>query len=208
MAQWLNLAIALLRQIVAFDIELQCAAKGDVEYLEPFANGEDRQTARERFHYGCELPTVALRIGLFVQQRRIQNFLVQEFRRNIRAACEQQTVHSIERNIANPRIPDFDLRMASENRAKPFRIFRTHPRGQIWHKDYFFRQITSSLFRLSINASTLPVSFVRKRMRPSTPLRKKMSHASGESSSRLPFRLTTNLSPCRVTVRVCPGASS
>ena len=68
MAQWLNVAVALLRQIVAFDVELQCASKGDIEYLQPLANGEDRQPARERFPDGRKFPAVAFRVDLLVQQ--------------------------------------------------------------------------------------------------------------------------------------------
>ena len=80
MAQWLDFAIELFRQVVAFDVELQCAAKGDVEYLKPLANGEDRQPTRERFLDGGKFPTVALRVDLFVQHRRIENLLAQKFR--------------------------------------------------------------------------------------------------------------------------------
>jgi hypothetical protein len=52
----------------------------------------------------------------------------------------------------------------------------------------FFFQMMSSLFRRSIRASTLPSVPRRKRMRPSTPFRKKMSGDSGKSCSRFPFR--------------------
>ncbi len=68
MVQRLNVAVTLLRQIVAFDVELQCAPKGDIEYLKSLANGEDRQPARERFPDGGKFPAVAFRVDLFVQQ--------------------------------------------------------------------------------------------------------------------------------------------
>src|SRR6476659_11107567 len=61
----------------------------------------------------------------------------------------------------------------------------THPGGFAKgssgnRKDYFvLRQITSSLLRRSTNASILPVASQRNRIRPSTPLRKKISDVSG-----------------------------
>src|SRR5881397_3629228 len=134
MAQWLNVAIALLGQIVAFDIELQCAAKGNIEELKPLANGEDRQPALERFLHGGKFPAVALRINLFIQERRIENFLAQEFRRNIGTAGEQESIHLVQANISISAIPEFDFGMPAEDRAKPFCIFRSYPCGQIWHR--------------------------------------------------------------------------
>ena len=134
MAQWLNFAIALLGQIVAFDIELQCPAKGDIEHLKPLANGEDRQPALERFLHGGKFPAVALRINLFIQERRIENFLAQKFRRNIGTAGEQESIHLVQANISISRIPDFDFGMLTENRAKPFCIFRSYPRGEVGHE--------------------------------------------------------------------------
>src|SRR5437667_4822678 len=134
MAQWLDFAIALLGQIVAFDVELQCAAKGDIEYLKPLANSEDRQPARERFLHGSKFPAVARRIDLFVQERWIENFLAQKFRRNIGTACEEETIHLVQANTSASRIPDVDFRMLTENRAKPFCIFRSYPGCQIWHR--------------------------------------------------------------------------
>jgi hypothetical protein len=134
MAQRLNVAVALLRQIVAFDIELQCAAKGDIEYLKPLANGEDRQSALERFLHGGKFPAVALRINLFIQERRIENFLAQKFWRNIGTAGEQETIHLVQANISISRVPDFDFGMLTENRAKPFCIFRSYPRSEVGHE--------------------------------------------------------------------------
>src|ERR1041385_8532767 len=83
MSQQLNLAIALFRQIVAFDVQLQCAAKGDIEYLDALANGEDRQAALERVLHSGEFPAIAFRFDLLVEHRRIENFLAQKFRCNI-----------------------------------------------------------------------------------------------------------------------------
>ena len=134
MAQRLNVAIALLGQIVAFDIELQCAAKGDIEYLKPLANGEDRQPALERFLHGGKFPAVTFRVDPFVQHRRIENLLAQEFRRNIGTTCEQETIYLVQAKISTSRIPDFDFGMLAENRAKPFCILRSYPRSQIWHR--------------------------------------------------------------------------
>ena len=135
MAQWLNVAIALLGQILALDIELQCAAKGDIEYLKSLTNGEDRQAARKRFAHSCKFPSVAFRVALFVQHRRIENFLAQKFRRNIGPACEQETIHLVQANISTSRIPDFDFGMLTENRAKPFCVFRSYPSCEIGHEE-------------------------------------------------------------------------
>ena len=134
MAQWLDFAIALLGQIVAFDVELQCAAKGNIEYLKPLANSEDRPPARERFLHGRKFPAIAFRVDLFVQHRRIENFLAQKFRRNIRTASGQETIHLVQANISTSRIPDFDFGMPAENRATPFCIFRSYPGCQICHR--------------------------------------------------------------------------
>src|SRR6266542_4385389 len=134
MAQWLNVAIALLRQIVTFDIELQCAAKGDIEYLKPLANGEDRQHALERLVHGGKFTADAIRINMFIKERRIENFLAQKFRRNIGTAGEQETIHLVQANISISRIPDFDFGMLTENRAKPFCIFRSYPRDEVGHE--------------------------------------------------------------------------
>src|SRR5439155_24706080 len=119
MAQWLNVAIALLGQIVAFDIELQCAAKGDIEYLKPLANGEDRQPALERFLHGGKFPAVALRINLFIQERRIENFLAQKFRGNIGTGGGQEPIHLHQANPPTARPRDLDRGTLTENRAKP-----------------------------------------------------------------------------------------
>src|SRR5438094_489149 len=135
MAQWLDFAIALFRQVVAFDIELQCAAQGNIEYLKSLANGEDGKPARERFSRGRKFPAVAFRVDLFVQHRRIENFLAQKFRRNIGTASEQETIHFVQANISTSGIPDFDFGMLAENRAKPFCIFRSYPGCQIWHRE-------------------------------------------------------------------------
>ena len=63
-----------------------------------------------------------------------------------------------------------------------------------------FFQTTSSLFRRSIMASTLPLSARRNKRRPSAPLRKKMSPDSGTSSSSgLPSRCAYNL-PSRTEI--------
>jgi hypothetical protein len=66
MAQWLNVAVALLRQIVAFDVELERAAKGDIEHLKSFANRKNRQPARKRMPHGGKFPAVAFGIDLFI----------------------------------------------------------------------------------------------------------------------------------------------
>src|SRR5919108_5926558 len=85
-AQWLNITMLLLGQIMSFDVKLQCAAEGYVEDLKTFANCQNRQPACERVLDSLKLPAVALRVDLVIQHRKIWNFLAQKFRRNIRAA--------------------------------------------------------------------------------------------------------------------------
>ena len=79
-AQRLNVAMLLLGQIMSSDVELQRAAERDIEYLEPFANCQNRQPARKRFLHGLKFPAVAFRIDVLVQHRRIGNVLTQKFR--------------------------------------------------------------------------------------------------------------------------------
>src|SRR6478736_739872 len=85
-AQWLNIKMLLVGQVVSLDVELECAAKGDIEDLKTFANCQNRQPARERVLDSLKLPAVALRVDLFIQHRRIGNVLPQKFRGNIGAA--------------------------------------------------------------------------------------------------------------------------
>src|SRR5213594_1711195 len=85
-AQWLNISLLLLGQIMSLDVELERAAECDVEDLKTFANCQNRQPARERVLDSLKLPAVALRVDLFIQHRRIGNVLPQKFRGNIGAA--------------------------------------------------------------------------------------------------------------------------
>src|SRR5437764_6718433 len=85
-AQWLNISLLLLGQIMSLDVELERAAECDVEDLKTFANCQNRQPARERVLDSLKLPTVAFRIDLFIQHRRIGNVLPQKFQGNIGAA--------------------------------------------------------------------------------------------------------------------------
>src|SRR4029077_5624032 len=85
-AQRLNIAMPLVGQIVSLDVELERAAEGHVEDLKTLANCQNRQPARERVLDSLKLPTVALRVDLFIQYRRIRNALPQKFRGNIGAA--------------------------------------------------------------------------------------------------------------------------
>src|SRR5262245_24840532 len=133
MAQWLNVAVALLRQIVAFDVELERAAKGDVEHLKSFANREDRQPTPKRFLHGCEFPAITLPVDVFIQHRRIGDFLSQKFWRNIGPAGQQKPIHLVEANMPISRVPNLDFKMLGKNCAEPFRVFRTYPGSQIWH---------------------------------------------------------------------------
>src|SRR4030095_2363467 len=87
-AQRLNVTMLLVGQIVSLDVEFERAAENDVEHLKTFANCQDRQPAGERVLDSLKLPTVTLRVDLFIQHRRVRNVLPQKFRRNIGAAGE------------------------------------------------------------------------------------------------------------------------
>src|SRR6267142_2066131 len=87
-AQRLNIAMLLPWQIVSLDVELERAAECDVEDLKTFANCQNRQPTRERVLGSLKLPTVAVRVDLFIQHRRIGNVLPQKFRANIGAASD------------------------------------------------------------------------------------------------------------------------
>ena len=63
-SQRLDIVIFLLRQIMTFDIELEGSAERDVENLESFANGKDRQRARERVLRRLEFPGVPCKIDI------------------------------------------------------------------------------------------------------------------------------------------------
>ena len=73
----------LVGQIVSLDVELERAAERDVEHLKTFTNCQNRQPAGKRVLDSLKFPAVALRVDLFIQHRRIGNFLAQKFRRNI-----------------------------------------------------------------------------------------------------------------------------
>src|SRR5215510_11911722 len=85
-SQRLNIAMLLVGQIMSLNVELERAAEGDIEDLKTFANCQNWQSTRERVLHSLKLPAVALRVDLFIQHRRIGNFLSQKLRRNIGAA--------------------------------------------------------------------------------------------------------------------------
>src|SRR3954466_11910229 len=85
-AQRLNITMLLVGQIVSVDVELKCAAKCDIEDLKTFANGQNRQPARERALDSLKLPAVAVGVDLFIQHGRVWNVLPKKFRGNIGAA--------------------------------------------------------------------------------------------------------------------------
>src|SRR4030095_9300173 len=109
--QRLNIIVFLFGQLVTRNIELERPAKSDIQDLDAFANAENRQTARERFRNRVELPAVPRCIHLLIDQAWIENFLVQKFRRDIRAARQEQSVHLVHRNIVLARIENIDVRM-------------------------------------------------------------------------------------------------
>src|SRR6266852_3286101 len=66
-AQRLDILIFLLGEIVAFDVKLERAAERDIENLEALANRKNRQTTRENFCDGFELPAIPRKIDIFIQ---------------------------------------------------------------------------------------------------------------------------------------------
>src|SRR5262245_52684474 len=85
-AQPLNVTMLLVGQIVPLDVEFERAAESDVEHLKTLANRQNWQPSGERVLDSPKLPTVTLRVDLFIQHRRVRNVLLQKFRRNIGAA--------------------------------------------------------------------------------------------------------------------------
>lgn len=117
------------------NVEPDGAAQSDIQDLNTPANGENRQPARDRLRNRLELPAVALWIKIiFVDQGRIDIFLAQKFGGDVRAACQEQSVHLVHRNIAFARIENMDVRMLRKKWSKPFFVFRAHPGGKIGHK--------------------------------------------------------------------------
>ncbi len=125
--------ITLLRQIVPRDVELERPAERDIKNLQTFADGEDRQTARQGIFGRGKLPSIPLRIDIFIKHRRIDNFLPHEFRRDIRAAGEKKPVHLFQWHIAAQSVPNFDLRVLFEKRLKIFFILFSQPGREIGH---------------------------------------------------------------------------
>jgi len=90
--QRLNVVILLLGKFVAWNVELQRAAKRNIKKLHPFANGENRQAARERLIDRCKFPAVSRRIDILLEHAWIGNRLLQKFRRDVGTARQKQPI--------------------------------------------------------------------------------------------------------------------
>src|ERR1043166_1049051 len=132
-SEGLYVSLLLLTRIVTGNVELERTAKRDVENLHTFTDREDRQPAGDRFFDGFEFPAIARRIDIFLEYRRIRNFLAQKFRRDIGAPGQKQTVGLIEIPFARERVLNLDLGMPVEKWLKPFFILRANPTGQVRH---------------------------------------------------------------------------
>jgi hypothetical protein len=117
----------LLRQIVIFDVELERACERDVENLKAFANGEDRQAARERVLGRLEFPGIARKIHTFVEHGWIRHGLTQKFRRDVGPAGHEQAVYFCERHFFSARVQDADVGVFGENGLKPFLVLCSQP---------------------------------------------------------------------------------
>src|SRR2546425_9444187 len=96
--------ILLLRQLVAGNVELERAAERDVQNLHAFANRENRQTAAEDFFDRIEFPAVSFWIDILLQHIWIDNFLPKKFRRDVRPAGQEESIHLFERDFFFARI--------------------------------------------------------------------------------------------------------
>src|SRR6266404_3050332 len=131
--QRLNVVIFHLRKFVAGNIELERAAKRDVQNLHSFANGEDREAPREDISDRCKFPAVPFWIDIFFEHGRIGHRLSQKFRRDIGAAGEKQTIHLFHRHLALARIANANVGLLGKKWLKPFLIFFAHPGGKVGH---------------------------------------------------------------------------
>src|ERR1700719_1102419 len=118
---------------MAGNVELKGATERDVEKLHPFANGKNRNTAGKRSVNSSEFPAITRWIDILLEHGRIGNWLLQKFRRNIRAPGQQQSVRICDRDITFARIADLNLRMLGEKRSKPFFVLLSHPGGKLRH---------------------------------------------------------------------------
>ena len=99
-----NVLILLFRQIVTMNVELERASKSDVQKLEAFAYGEDRQPELERLAHSREFPFIARGIGIFFEHGWIRDRLAKKFQRNVGSAGEQQTIGIVEHYFAAARV--------------------------------------------------------------------------------------------------------
>src|SRR5437899_10866714 len=130
----LNVLVFFFRQTMTRDVEYEGATKCDIQYLNASANAENGQSTRERLCNRFELPAVPLGVKIvLVEQCRIDIILGQKFRRDVRAACQEQAVHLLRRNFACARVENTNVRMLRKKLLKPFFVLRTHPDGEIWH---------------------------------------------------------------------------
>ena len=132
--QRLNIMVFLVGVLVTRNIEPKRSAERDIQGLDAFANAQDWQTARERLRNRLELPAVPHRIHIFIDQGRIDNFLAQKFRRDIRATRQQQSVHLVHGNVVFARIANMNVRMSHEKCLKPFFVLWSNPGRQIGHR--------------------------------------------------------------------------
>src|SRR4051812_29892463 len=104
------------------NVEVERATERDVEKLHAFADGEDRQLPSERIFGGSELPAVALRLHVRIENRRIGDGLMKNLRRDIRTAAQKKTLHFFQRHLLSSGIPKPDVGMFGESATKPFVI--------------------------------------------------------------------------------------
>ena len=118
------------------NVEVESATERDVEKLHAFADGEDRQLPFERIFGGSELPAVALRLHVRIENRRIGDGLMKKLRRDIRTAAQEQALHFLERHVLCPGVPEPHVRMFSESATKPFVILLANPSGHVRRPDF------------------------------------------------------------------------
>jgi hypothetical protein len=133
-AQRLDVVIFLLGQIMTLDIELERPAERDVENLEPFADGEDGQAARERVSRCLKFPGIPRKIDIFIEHGWVGHGLAEEFLRDIGTAGHEQAVHFAERDFFGVRVPNANVGILREDGLEPFFVLRSHPCRDVAHR--------------------------------------------------------------------------
>ena len=135
--RWHARSIAQFLRVVVFvavvmrNIEMQRAAKSDIEHLQPATNRQEGHLLFQRFREHGKLPRIARGIGIF-DQPWVGHRLSQKFLGNIRTAGEQEAVDLFPNHFFGAGIPETHLRIRRESPRKVGFIDLPDPRGDIF----------------------------------------------------------------------------